>query len=118
LWEGFTLAGDFYRQTPAARTSLEQATALVRQDENDPLWVDLQILRAKVQGGAGTVDSRLRAWSEGQVGNKTLQQLSEEFAEIVIAKVWEQEGRKVARVARRLKVSPKKVRRVLGRAAQ
>jgi hypothetical protein len=27
-------------------------------------------------------------WSEGMVGQKTLQQITEEFAEIVIPKVW------------------------------
>jgi hypothetical protein len=32
---------------------------------------------------------------------------------IIIPKVWEREGRKVARVAAKLAISPKKVRRVL-----
>jgi len=47
------------------------------------------------------------------VGEKTFRQISEEFAEIVIARVWEREGRKVSRVAARLSISPKKVRRIL-----
>jgi DNA-binding NtrC family response regulator len=49
------------------------------------------------------------------VGDKTFRQISEEFAEIVIARVWEREGRKVSRVATRLSISPKKVRRILAR---
>jgi len=49
------------------------------------------------------------------VGEKTFRQISEEFAEIVIARVWEREGRKVSRVAARLSISPKKVRRILAR---
>ena len=114
LWHGFTLAGDFFKNPEAARGCLDSATALVRPDGNDPLWADLQVLKGKLQGG-GAVDTRLRAWSQGEVGNKSLQQLSEEFAEFVIPRVWEQEDRKVARVARRLKVSPKKVRRILAR---
>ena len=36
----------------------------------------------------------LRAWSQGSVGDKTFQQISEEFAELIIPKVWEREGRK------------------------
>ena len=63
----------------------------------------------------GSVNPILRAWSQGSVGDKTFQQLSEEFAELVIPKVWEREGRKVSRVAARLSVSPKKVRRILNR---
>jgi hypothetical protein len=42
--------------------------------------------------------------------------MSEQFAEIIIPKVWELEGRKIARVATRLAISPKKVRRALSRA--
>ena len=40
----------------------------------------------------------------------------EEFAGIVIPKVWKREGRKVSRVATRLSISPKKVRRILSNA--
>jgi DNA-binding NtrC family response regulator len=47
------------------------------------------------------------------VGDKTFQQISEEFAAIVIPKVWKREGRKISRVAARLSISPKKVRRIL-----
>ncbi len=112
LWQGSTLAGSFYGNPDAARESLDAATNLVRADQNDPLWQDLQELRGKIAHG-GAVDARLRAWSEGDVGNKSLQQITEEFAEVVIPKVWEKEDRKIARVAKRLKVSPKKVRRIL-----
>jgi hypothetical protein len=55
----------------------------------------------------------LRSWSEGIVSNKTFQQLTEEFAEIVIPKIWLREDRKISRVATRLSMSPKKVRRIL-----
>jgi plasmid maintenance system antidote protein VapI len=39
--------------------------------------------------------------------------VTEEFAEIVIPKVWVREGRRISRVAQKLSVSPKKVRRIL-----
>jgi hypothetical protein len=47
------------------------------------------------------------------LGDKTFQQVTEEFAEIVIPKVWVREGRRISRVAQKLSVSPKKVRRIL-----
>ena len=72
------------------------------------------MLKAKVLR-SGSVHPTLRAWSQGSVGDKTFQQISEEFAEIVIPKVWEREGRKISRVAVKLSVSPKKVRRILNR---
>ena len=59
---------------------------------------------------ARPIDPQLRAWSNGAVENKTFQQMTEEFARIVIPKVWEREDRKVARVAKKLSISPKKVR--------
>jgi hypothetical protein len=55
----------------------------------------------------------LQEWTQGLVRGKSFQQVSEEFAAIVISRVWEREGRKVSRVAEKLSVSPKKVRRVL-----
>jgi len=76
---------------------------------------DLQTLRRKLLK-AGTIDSVLRQWSQGIVGDKTFQQITEEFASIVMPKVWKREGRKISRVAARLSISPKKVRRVLSNA--
>jgi DNA-binding NtrC family response regulator len=70
------------------------------------------LLKSRVLRASG-IDDTLRAWSEGMVGDKTFQQVEEEFAEIVIPKVWAREGKKISRVAERLSVSPKKVRRIL-----
>jgi DNA-binding NtrC family response regulator len=70
------------------------------------------VLKARIIRATG-VDEMLRAWSEGITGEKTFQEVTEEFAELVIPKVWIREGRKVSRVAERLSISPKKVRRIL-----
>jgi len=43
------------------------------------------------------------------------QPITEDFAQLVIPKVWEKEGRKVSRVASKLSISPKKVRRILSK---
>ena len=39
--------------------------------------------------------------------------MTEEFARIVIPKIREREGRKISKVAGKLSISPKKVRRIL-----
>jgi DNA-binding NtrC family response regulator len=59
------------------------------------------------------IDDKLRSWSQGSVEEKSFQQILEEFTELIIPKIWENEGRKISRVADRLSISPKKVRRIL-----
>jgi DNA-binding NtrC family response regulator len=71
-------------------------------------------LKTRIMRASGINDT-LRGWSEGIIAGKTFQQVTEEFAEIVIPKVWQREGRKISRVAESLSVSPKKVRRILRR---
>jgi hypothetical protein len=98
----------------AARDLSEQAGALLKNEVQDHIWEDLQLLKTKVVRG-GNLDATLHAWSQGVVGERSFQQLTEDFADLIIPKIWEHESRKVARVARRLSISPKKVRRVLAR---
>lgn len=114
LWLGFTHCNAFFDDTDAAREAYDQAIACRKGTQPDNMWEDLQALKAKLVG-AGGVDSKLKAWSQGSLGDKTFQQITEEFAELIIPRVWEREGRKVSRVAARLSISPKKVRRILDR---
>ncbi len=114
LWQGLTQCNSFFDNAEAARESYDLARATWSATQADSLWQDLQALRAKIVR-KGTIDPVLKAWSQGAVGEKSFRQISDEFAEIVIARVWEREGRKVSRVATRLSISPKKVRRILAR---
>jgi tetratricopeptide (TPR) repeat protein len=114
IWQGLTYCNRFFDDPDAGRRCYDQAITLSKDDHADSAWEDLQTLKTKVLRG-GSVEPTLRAWSQGSVGDKTFQQISEEFAELIIPKVWEREGRKVSRVATRLSISPKKVRRILGR---
>jgi tetratricopeptide (TPR) repeat protein len=109
---GMTAANDFFQEWETARRYATEATALIGPGENDHLVEDLTQLKSRVVQASGINDT-LRGWSEGIVGNKTFQQITEEFAEIVIPKVWMREDRKVSRVATSLSISPKKVRRIL-----
>jgi tetratricopeptide (TPR) repeat protein len=115
LWQGLTQCNSFFDNPEAARVSydLARASCGVNQPDNN-MWQDLQTLGAKILR-KGSLHPALKAWSQGAVGEKTFRQISDEFAEIVIARVWEREGRKVSRVAARLSISPKKVRRILAR---
>lgn len=109
---GLTAANDFYQDWELAQRCAAEAGALCSPGENDHLAEDLAALKSRVTRAWGVNDT-LRGWSEGFIGRKTFQQITEEFAEIVIPKVWVREGRKVSRVAACLSISPKKVRRIL-----
>lgn len=112
LMQGATAANEFLKDWDRAKECVALATPLVSAGDRDQLWEELTALKSKIVQAAG-VDVALRAWSEGIVGDKTFQQVTEEFAEIVIPKVWEREGKRISRVAQRLSISPKKVRRIL-----
>jgi tetratricopeptide (TPR) repeat protein len=114
IWHGLTLCNTSPGSLDLAREISEQAASLLKNEVQDHIWEDLQTLKAKVVRG-GNVDATLQAWSQGVVGERTFQQLTEDFADLIIPKIWEHENRKVARVAKRLSISPKKVRRILAR---
>ncbi|HWF11321.1 MAG TPA: tetratricopeptide repeat protein [Bryobacteraceae bacterium] len=114
IWHGLTICSTSPASMDAARELCDQAAGLLKNEVQDHIWEDLQLLKARAVRD-GNVDATLHAWSQGVVGNRSFQQLTEDFADLIIPKIWEHESRKVARVAKRLSVSPKKVRRVLAR---
>jgi tetratricopeptide (TPR) repeat protein len=114
IWQGLTICNTSSGGMDAAREICDVAGNLLKNEVQDHIWEDLQALKSKVLRG-GNLDSTLQAWSQGVVGDRTFQQLTEDFADVIIPRIWDHEGRKVARVARRLSISPKKVRRVLAR---
>jgi tetratricopeptide (TPR) repeat protein len=114
VWQGMSCAAAPSHDLGRARRCYEEAIALLQADASDRqyVWDDLEALKARVLQTL-PVDPLLRAWSAGVVEDRSFQQMTEEFARIVIPKVWEREGRKVSRVAEKLSISPKKVRRIL-----
>jgi tetratricopeptide (TPR) repeat protein len=109
---GMTAANEFFQEWDLAKRCASEAAELIGAGENDHLLDDLAALKSHIMQASGINDT-LRGWSEGMVGEKTFQQVTEEFAEIVIPKVWLREDRKISRVAECLSISPKKVRRIL-----
>jgi tetratricopeptide (TPR) repeat protein len=117
LWRGRTACYPAIHDADDARHCCDKAASFLKSGDSSDLWEELQLLRHKA-APRGSIDPQLRAWSQGITGDKTFQELAEDFAEVVIPRVWEKEDRKVQRVAERLKVSPKKVRRILARAGK
>jgi len=117
IWRGLTACNPGINDMEDARHCADRAASFMKTAQDDDLWEELHRLKQKVTP-RGSVDPLLRAWSQGETRGKSFQKLAEEFAEIVIPRVWEKEGKKVARVAKALKVSPKKVRRILARAGK
>jgi tetratricopeptide (TPR) repeat protein len=109
---GTTAANEFFLDWDLARRCANEAANLMGAGENDHLADELAALKSRITQASGVNDT-LRGWSEGVLGDKTFQQVTEEFAEIVIPKVWLREERKISRVAQSLSISPKKVRRIL-----
>jgi tetratricopeptide (TPR) repeat protein len=109
---GTVAANAFFCNWQAAKNFAAMATDLLSKDDLDHLSKQLSVLKSRILQATG-IDEMLRSWSEGIVGDKSFQQVSNEFAELVIPKVWEREGRKISRVAEVLSISPKKVRRIL-----
>jgi tetratricopeptide (TPR) repeat protein len=112
LARGGVAANDFFQDWEEAKKYVELASTLIGGEDRDHLWEEMAMLKSRILR-VSKIDDTLRTWSEGMLGDKTFQQVSEEFAEIVIPKVWAREGRKVLRVAKKLSISPKKVRRIL-----
>lgn len=109
---GLTAANDFFEEWEIAKQFASLASDLLSTEDRDHLLKELSILKARILRATG-VDQTLRLWSDGVLGEKSFQQVTEEFAEIVIPKVWMREGRKISKVAEKLSISPKKVRRIL-----
>jgi tetratricopeptide (TPR) repeat protein len=95
-----------------ARGRAEKAAALLPNRDRDHLFWELNRLKERIAQPT-TMEGILRRWLSGELGSKSFQQIEEEFAEIVIPKVWLKLGRNISRVAQQLNVSPKKVRRAL-----
>ena len=115
LARGFAALDETRPDVDVARASASEAALLLSQNDRDHLFKALAELKVKILRAAG-VDDTLRRWSEGQLGQKSFQQVQEEFAEMVILRVWQNLGRSISRVSKELSISPKKVRRLLQKA--
>lgn len=114
LAQGEVACNEFFRDWSLARQSADLASELLVPSDADYAVEELSALKTKLLRAVG-IDDTLRSWSEGVVVGKTFKEVTEEFAQIVIPRIWIREDRKVSRVARKLSMSPQKVRRLLKR---
>jgi tetratricopeptide (TPR) repeat protein len=109
---GMAATAEYLCDWEAAKDYAGKATALLSSDDRDHLLKALTDLKSKLRD-VTKIEETLRLWSDGQLGDRTFQQVQEEFAELVIPKVWQRSGKNVTAVSKMLSISPKKVRRIL-----
>jgi hypothetical protein len=114
IWQGLTLSNAFFNSRDRAREAMTRAATYLEPGVHDFIWESFQTLKRRLSESA-SLEPKLMQWAHGEIGDSTFRQLEEDFADLVIPRVWEQEKRKVSRTASRLSISPRKVRRVLGR---
>jgi tetratricopeptide (TPR) repeat protein len=112
LARGSAAAADYFQDWELAKDYVSKAASLLGHDDRDHLYKQLNHLKAKILGST-RIDERLKLWADGQFGNKTFQEVQEEFAELVIPRAWINTGRNVSQLSKQLSISPKKVRRIL-----
>jgi tetratricopeptide (TPR) repeat protein len=109
---GEVATNNFFHDYDLARRCLDSASMLIEAEDADYVVDELNALRTKLLKTVG-IDDTLRAWSQGIVTGKSLQEVMEEFAQLVVTQIWLREGRRISRVAKQLSMSPKKVRRLV-----
>jgi hypothetical protein len=114
VFRGLLVLGEFFKNSAAARECCHSASEFVNPSQKNELWDEYQVLLSKALH-TESVDPKLRKWCEGLSEGKTFQQITDEFADLVIPAVWVREGKNTARVVAKLAISPKKVRRILAR---
>ncbi len=109
---GEVSANSFFQDFTTARRCVDAAATLITSEDADYIVDELNALKAKLVQTVG-LDDTIRAWSQGMVNGKSLQEVMEGFAEVVVTQLWLRENRRVLRVAKLLSTSPKKVRRLI-----
>jgi hypothetical protein len=111
---GFIAASNFFGEWEVTSDLANKAGKLLSSGDRDHLYKSLTDLM-RILTRVSSVDERLRLWSTGQLGSKSLTQVQEEFSELVIQSAWESNGKNITSVAKLLRTSPKRIRRALRR---
>ena len=113
---GETAANNFFHDYELAQRCVDAASALLDPEDADYAVDELNVLKARLLKVVGIEDT-LRAWSQGIITGKSFQEVTEQFAQLVIPRVWLREECKISRVAKKLAMSPQKVRRLVKRSS-
>jgi tetratricopeptide (TPR) repeat protein len=113
---GETAANNFFHDYELAQRCVDAASGLLEPQDADYAVDELNTLKARLLKVVGIEDT-LRAWSQGIITGKSFQEVTEQFAQLVIPRVWLREECKISRVAKKLAMSPQKVRRLVKRSS-
>src|SRR6185312_9832784 len=75
IWRGLTACHPAIHDHEDARHCMDKATAFIATSQDEDVWNELQLLKQKVTT-RGSVDSRLRAWTQGVTDGKPFQKLT------------------------------------------
>ena len=114
---GETAANNFFHDYELAQRCVDSASSLLEPEDADYAVDELNALKAKLLKAVGIEDT-LRAWSQGIITGKSFQEVTEQFAQLVVPRVWLREECKISRVAKKLAMSPQKVRRLVKRSSE
>ena len=109
---GETAANNFFHDYELAQRCVDAASGLLDPQDADYAVDRLNALKSRLLKVVG-IDDTLRAWSQGILTGKSFQEVTEQFAQLVIPRVWMREECKISRVAKKLAMSPQKVRRLV-----
>jgi tetratricopeptide (TPR) repeat protein len=113
---GETAANNFFHDYELGQKCVDAASGLLDPEDADYAVDELNALKARLLKVVGIEDT-LRAWSQGIITGKSFQEVTEQFAQLVIPRVWMREECKISRVAKKLAMSPQKVRRLVKRSS-
>ena len=113
---GETAANNFFHDYELAQKCVDSASGLLDPEDADYAVDELNALKSRLLKVVGIEDT-LRAWSQGIITGKSFQEVTEQFAQLVIPRVWMREECKISRVAKKLAMSPQKVRRLVKRSS-
>jgi hypothetical protein len=113
---GETAANNFFHDYELAQRCVDSASGLLDPQDADYAVDELNALKSRLLKVVGIEDT-LRAWSQGIITGKSFQEVTEQFAQLVIPRVWMREECKISRVAKKLAMSPQKVRRLVKRSS-
>lgn len=89
-WYGLTLSNSFFNTPDRAREAMDRASAYLESGVFDFIWEDFQKLKSRLLQTA-RVEPKVQQWTKGEIGDRTFEQLQDDFADLVIPRIWEQE---------------------------
>jgi len=112
IYLGLILSNEYFNNREGAHDVMERVAPCLESDLLYFVRESYQRLKKRLREEV-TLESALIRLAQGEIGAKTYRELMEDFTDLVISTVWDEEKRVIKYTAARLSISRKKVRRVL-----